>query len=149
MAHKDALLRLHEKLREKRDELRASLNQEMELGQRPRDVGDVGDDAVNDNEKELNSQLMAFESRELAQIERAIEMIRVGRFGDCELCQKKIPITRLNALPFTPFCVKCQEKVEAAGGDLDQFDIDWENAADFEFRMQEMDLTLGDLDQNA
>lgn len=149
MARKDALLRLHEKLREKRDELRASLNQEMELGQRPRDVGDVGDDAVNDNEKELNSQLMAFESRELAQIERAIEMIRVGRFGDCELCQKKIPITRLNALPFTPFCVKCQEKVEAAGGDLDQFDIDWENAADFEFRMQEMDLTLGDLDQHA
>lgn len=149
MARKDALLRLHEKLREKRDELRASLNQEMELGQRPRDVGDVGDDAVNDNEKELNSQLMAFESRELAQIERAIEMIRAGRFGDCELCQKKIPITRLNALPFTPFCVKCQEKVEEAGGDLDQFDIDWENAADFEFRMQEMDLTLGDLDQHS
>ncbi|MBD3673200.1 MAG: TraR/DksA family transcriptional regulator [Planctomycetaceae bacterium] len=149
MARKDALLRLHEKLREKRDELRDSLNQEMDLGQQSREVGDVGDDAVNDTEKELNSQLMAFESRELAQIERAIEMIRTGRFGDCELCQKKIPITRLNALPFTPFCVKCQEKVEQAGGDLDQFDIDWENAADFEFRMQEMDLTLGDLDQHS
>jgi len=148
MARKDALLRLHDKLREKRDELRETLSQEMELGQRPRDVGDVGDDAVNDNEKELNSQLMAFESRELVQIERAIEMIRVGRYGDCELCEKKIPITRLNALPFTPFCVKCQEKVEQAGGDLDQFDIDWENAADFEFRMQDMDLTLGDLDEH-
>jgi len=147
MARKDAVLRLHEKLREKRDEIRQTLNQEMERGQ-PRDVGDVGDDAFNDNEKELNSQLMAFESRELVQIERAIEMIRLGRYGDCELCQKKIPITRLNALPFTPFCVKCQEKVEQAGGDLDQFDIDWENATDFEFRMQEMDLTLGDLDQS-
>jgi DnaK suppressor protein len=148
MARNDALLRLHEKLREKRDEIRKMLNQERELGQSPRDVGDVGDDAFNDNEKELNSQLMAFESRELVQIERAIEMIRIGRYGDCELCQKKIPINRLNALPFTPLCVKCQEKVEQAGGDLDQFDIDWENAADFEFRMQEMDLTLGDLDQS-
>ena len=55
-----------------------TLNQEMERSQRPRDVGDVGDDAFNDNEKELNSQLMAFESRELVQIERAIEMIRIG-----------------------------------------------------------------------
>jgi len=36
--------------------------------------------------------------------------------------------------------------VEQAGGDLDQFDLNWENAADFEFRMQESELTLGDLD---
>jgi DnaK suppressor protein len=148
MARKDALIRLHQKLEAKRDELRETLTQEMELGQRPRDVGDVGDDAIDDTEKELNSQLMAFESRELAQIERALEMIRTGRYGDCELCHKKIPITRLNALPFTPLCVKCQEKVEQAGGDLDQFDLDWENAADFEFRMQESELTLGDLDVN-
>ena len=148
MSRKDAVIQLHEKLEAKRDELRETLNQEMELGQRPRDVGDVGDAAIDDTEKELNSQLMAFESRELAQIERALEMIRIGRFGDCELCHKKIPITRLNALPFTPFCVKCQEKVEQAGGDLDQFDLDWENAADFEVRMQESDLTLSDLDVN-
>ena len=59
---------------------------------------------------------MAFESRELVQIERAIEMIRIGRYGDCELCQKKIPINRLNALPFTPLCVKCQEKKDAENG---------------------------------
>ena len=32
MARKDALLRLHEKLREKRDEIRKMLNQERELG---------------------------------------------------------------------------------------------------------------------
>jgi DnaK suppressor protein len=148
MARKDALIRLHQKLEAKRYELRETLNQEMELGQRPRDVGDVGDDAIDDTEKELNSQLMAFESRELAQIERALEMIRIGRFGDCELCHKKIPIPRLNALPFAPFCVKCQEKVEQAGGELDQFDLNWESAADFEFRMQESELTLGDLDVN-
>lgn len=148
MARKDALIRLHQKLEAKRYELRETLQQEMELGQRPRDVGDVGDDAIDDTEKELNSQLMAFESRELAQIERALEMIRLGRFGDCELCHKKIPISRLNALPFTPFCVKCQEKVEQAGGELDQFDLNWENAADFEFRMQESELTLNDLDVN-
>lgn len=147
MARKDALLRLHQLLKAKRDDLRSKLSLEMELGQRPRDVGDLGDDAVDDNEKELNSQLVAFESRELAQIERALEMIRIGKYGDCEMCGKKIPIQRLNALPFTPLCVKCQEKVEAAGG-TEEFDLNWESAYEFEGRLSERDLTLSDLDQD-
>lgn len=147
MARHDSLLRLHAKLQAKRDQLRATLAQEIELGQRPRDVGDIGDDAIDDNEKELNSQLIAFESRELAQVERALTMIRVGRYGDCEICHKKIPIARLNALPFTPYCVKCQEKVELNGSDPSEYESDWEHAYEYEGRLNPSEMTIADLDQ--
>ena len=146
MARKDALLRLHKKLEEKRDELRQKLSLEMEYGQRPRDVGDIGDDAVDDNEKELNSQLVAFESRELAQVERAMEMIRTGRYGTCDICQKKIPIARLQALPFTPFCVQCQQKVEESGESMEDYHLNWESAYEYEGRLSEQEISLGDLD---
>lgn len=144
MSRKETLLRLHAKLKEKRDELRRTLSLEMEFGQRPRDVGDSGDDAVDDNEKELNSQLVAFESRELAQIERALEAIQNGRYGTCELCRKSIPIPRLRALPFTPFCVECQQKVEESGGNLDELGVNWESACEFEGRLSDVDVSLAD-----
>jgi DnaK suppressor protein len=147
MARSDSLLRLHSKLKAKRDELRDTLSQEIELGQRPRDVGDIGDDALDDNEKELNSQLVAFESRELAQVERALAMIREGRYGDCDICHKKIPIARLNALPFTPLCVKCQEKLESSGQNPNEYDSDWEHAYEYEGRMNPSEITIADLDQ--
>lgn len=147
MARSDSLLRLHAKLKAKRDELRDTLSQEIELGQRPRDVGDIGDDALDDNEKELNSQLVAFESRELVQVERALAMIREGRYGDCDICRKKIPIARLNALPFTPFCVKCQEKIELSGQNPSEYDSDWEHAYEYEGRMNPSEITIADLDQ--
>jgi DnaK suppressor protein len=146
MARSDSLLRLHKKLQEKRDELRETLAQEIELGQRPRDVGDIGDDALDDNEKELNSQLVAFESRELAQVERALAMIRKGRYGDCDHCHKKIPISRLNALPFTPFCVKCQELMEHNGHQPGDYESDWEHAYEYEGRLNPSEITIADLD---
>ena len=146
MARSDSLLRLHTKLKAKRDELRDTLSQEIELGQRPRDVGDIGDDALDDNEKELNSQLVAFESRELAQVERALAMIREGRYGDCDICHKKIPIARLNALPFTPVCVKCQEQVELNRGNSGEYDSDWEHAYEYEGRLNQSEITIADLD---
>ncbi len=145
MTRKDTLLRLHQKLEEKRDELRRLISLEREWGEKPRDVGDIGDEALDDSEKELNSQLEAFECRELAQIERALELIRTGRYGACEACRKSIPIERLRALPFTPLCIRCQQQAEEAGGTFDDAGVSWEGACDFEGRMSDADVSLGDL----
>lgn len=145
MSRKDALLRLHQRLTEKRDQLRQMLSFELEQGRRPRDVGDIGDDAVNDNETELNSQIIAFETEELTQIERALEMIRTGQYGSCEECRKSIPIERLRALPFTSFCIRCQEREENGGNARDSGDVNWESACEFEGRFSEREVSLHDL----
>lgn len=146
MTRKDALLRLRERLIAKRESLRRKLSDDLSQGLPSSGGGDVGDAANDGAQNELNSQLAALESRELNQIERAIELMRDGRYGVCEICEESIPITRLKALPFTPLCVGCQRAQEArVPGDDDQ-DADWESAYEHEGRMSEKEFSLGDFD---
>lgn len=148
MARKDSLLLLHKRLVTKRDALRRKLAEENDLDIPKGWAGgrDVADTANEGAEAELDSQLAALESRELAQIEQAIALIREGRYGKCEMCERAIPIARLKALPFTTLCVECQREAEfirAEGGDLE---VDWSSAYEHEGRMSEKEITIGDLD---
>ena len=148
MARKDALLRLHERLIVKRAALRIKLADELNLSHHSSHCGsgDIGDAANDGAQNELDSQLASLESRELAQVERAIELIREGRYGTCEFCDQVIPIARLNALPYTPVCVNCQRMQEEMGHDGSDFDPNWETAFEHEGRMNDKELTLGDFD---
>lgn len=147
MARKDALLRLHKRLIAKRDALRDKLAEEGRLEEPPRGAGgDVGDAAIDGAQNELNSQLKALESRELVQIERAIELIREGRYGRCEVCGGRIPIARLKALPYTLMCVECQRLQEEHGRGGEDEDVDWSSAYEHEGRLSDREFTLGDLD---
>jgi RNA polymerase-binding transcription factor DksA len=38
-------------------------------------------------------------------VEWALEKIDNGTYGICEVCGRSIPIARLDALPYTTFCV--------------------------------------------
>ena len=49
---------------------------------------------------------------ELEAIERALDRIRHNRYGLCEGCRGRIPPRRLSALPATPHCRDCAERVE-------------------------------------
>src|SRR5262249_32620859 len=49
---------------------------------------------------------------ELQEIERALARIERHTFGFCEGCRKAIPPGRLAALPATPYCRDCAERVE-------------------------------------
>jgi len=151
MARKDALLRLHERLISKRDALRKKLAEEMNVSLPASwtGSGDVGDAASEGAEAELDSQLAALESRELAQIEQAIEKIRDGRYGLCEACERPIPIERLRAIPDTTHCISCQRQMEEMGGRGENGDIDWESAYEHEGRLNDRELTIGDLDIEA
>jgi DnaK suppressor protein len=150
MARNDALLRLHERLVAKRDSLRKKLAEEFNVSvkflSRISRGGDVGDAASDGASDEVNSQLAALESRELNQIERALQMMREGRYGMCEICEKAIPITRLNALPFTPLCIDCQRRHEQSGHSEYETHADWESAYEHEGRLNDQELTLGDFD---
>ncbi len=145
MTRKDALLRLHERLVAKRDSLRKKLSEDLSIVP----VSTTGDeaDAANDGaQNELNTQLAALESRELLQVERAIAMIRQGRYGKCEICEQPIPIERLKALPFTPVCITCQRVQEQMSNNAGADDADWESAFELEGRMRDRELTLDDVD---
>lgn len=143
MSRKDALLRLHQRLTARRDALRKKLNGDKRPVQK--DVGDLGDVASEGATSELNSQLASLETRELRSIERAVLMIREGRYGICEGCESNIPIARLQALPFTVLCVDCQRNDEEIGGDKDD-EIDWSGACEYEGRFgSDREITIDDL----
>ncbi len=42
----------------------------------------------------------------------ALVRIDEGTYGKCEQCRHVIPRVRLNAIPFTPYCVQCERDRE-------------------------------------
>jgi DnaK suppressor protein len=118
MARKDALLRLHSRLVARRDALRKALNGDLDSYREFAAldvVGDSVDAAVDTANEEISSQIVEIESRELEQIERALERIVEGVYGRCEFCGGKIAEARLNALPYTNTCIDCQRENERHG----------------------------------
>jgi DnaK suppressor protein len=126
MTKKQLSQRIERILIRRRDALRQTLS--GELGQfntfEERFVGDSVDVALDTNYRVINSELAEFESRELAQIQRALERLREGRYGVCEGCGKNIPMVRLEALPYATMCIQCQTLCEhgSSAGPLEE---DW------------------------
>lgn len=151
MARRDALLRLHKSLIDRRDALLRRIGGGLkDLLHRSGGSGDSADQAFDSSGEEVTSQLAELESRELVRIERSLERLKQGIYGVCEGCQKKIPMARLNALPFSTTCIECQREMEihgdwivVAGG------ADWERVSDSEARMKEpreVDLSQIEMD---
>ncbi len=116
--NKDALLRLHSRLVKRRDALRKALTGDLDSLREYAStfqVGDSVDAAVDTANDEISSQLAELESRELEQIEHALQRIVKGVYGRCEFCGEKIAEARLNALPYTNTCIDCQRENERHG----------------------------------
>jgi DnaK suppressor protein len=118
MARKDALLNLRAILVRRRDALRSALAGDLSLLKelRSESPGDVIDAAYDTAQDEISSQLAEVESRELASIENALERMKTGAYGLCEVCNGKIPMARLTALPYATMCISCQRDLERSGG---------------------------------
>ncbi|OJW15846.1 MAG: conjugal transfer protein TraR [Planctomycetales bacterium 71-10] len=118
MARKDALLRLTSRLVARRDALRKALSGDLDAFRKFSEAGGVGDNidaAVDSANDEISSRLVEIESRELGQIEHALQRIAAGVYGRCEFCGGKISEPRLNALPYTNSCIDCQRENERLG----------------------------------
>ncbi len=76
------------------------------------EIGDIYDVASNERERELSLTLGDRDREKLADIEDALERIRVNTYGECEECGEPIAEDRLMALPFTRVCVECQSRTE-------------------------------------
>jgi len=117
MSRKDSLVNLRQILLKRRDALRSALAGDLSLLKelRSQSSSDVVDAALDSAQDEISSQLAEVESRELANIENALERIREGKYGSCEGCAVKIPLARLNALPYATLCIECQREAEKNG----------------------------------
>jgi DnaK suppressor protein len=119
MARRDALLRLHKTLLARGDALRRALAGELQDLRKFRSsasTGDTADAAFDSGNEELHSQLAELEARELNQIERALARMKQGTYGLCEFCQCKIPVARLNALPYTHIPISICRSVRGRSG---------------------------------
>ena len=108
-------MRLHKSLVTRRSDLRNKLADELSNMRNFRagdNTGDSADVAFETGSDEMSSQLAAIDARELNQIERALARMKQGTYGLCEHCQCKIPVARLNALPYSTTCIDCKREME-------------------------------------
>lgn len=75
-----------------------------DLSSMPLHMADLGTDNY---EQEFSLSLLHNEELVLDEIEGALERIEEGQYGLCVSCSQRIPKTRLKAIPYTPYCVKC------------------------------------------
>lgn len=61
---------------------------------------------------EMQVALMDRQSRQVAQIEAALERLARGEYGFCHDCEEFIGLARLKALPFAHRCSACQTRAE-------------------------------------
>jgi DnaK suppressor protein len=152
MARRDALLRLHKSLLARRNDLRKKLAGELaDLREfkAADSTGDSADAAFESGSDEMASQLAELDARELHQIDRALHRLKQGTYGICEGCQAKIPVSRLNALPYTTFCIDCQREREKYPDWDDRRDADWERVSEADLPIEhQRDLRLSDLEMD-
>src|SRR3954454_3151126 len=122
MKRNELLKETEMRLRGRRDALRRALAGDMTSlrSQHDETVGDEIDAAIATEQAELRSQMASFESRELAQIESALDRIRHGRYGRCETCDRAIAPVRLKALPYATECIACARRDERRGVGADR-----------------------------
>jgi DnaK suppressor protein len=101
-------------LRKKQQELVDSYQRDKAAGNAQPDDGiqDLADKAASAYSKELNFSLSDTERNLLMSIEEALGRIDEGTFGTCTNCGNTIGEKRLSAVPWTSFCIDCQELQE-------------------------------------
>lgn len=115
-AQKEALLELRDKLLPNmqdvtRDHLRSGAsNVSSSSGQH---IGDAGSEA---EVRDLTIRLLGKDREQLFEIDAALERIRLGYYGICEISLDPIPKKRLQVRPFCRLTVKCQEEFEKKYG---------------------------------
>lgn len=72
----------------------------------------MADMATDNFDREFNLELASKEQKGLNLVDHALRKIKEGTYGVCENCDKPIPVKRLQAVPYAPYCIKCQEEEE-------------------------------------
>ena len=74
------------------------------------EVGDPLDKATTSNGKSTTFEESNLEWQTLVQVREALGRIQDGTFGSCIDCGRVIETPRLEAIPWTPYCLDDQER---------------------------------------
>ena len=91
---------------------------ELSAGLRNRDdiaiekTPDAIDEVQLAGERELAIRNLDRESNLLRNVKGALARIADGSYGVCMHCEEDIKIKRLDAVPWTKYCIKCQEAAD-------------------------------------
>src|SRR5207253_2939076 len=101
-------------LRRKQQDRLDSYERDKAAGNQQPDDGiqDLADKAASAYSKELNFSLSDGERNLLMLIEEAFTRVKDDTYGTCTNCGNVIGDKRLLAVPWTPFCIDCQELQE-------------------------------------
>jgi len=112
---KKKLEQFKKRLEDRQHELRRAVNRTAQDG-READVdaaaADIADRAASSYTKEFLFHQSNNDRQLLQMVEGALARIREGSFGQCISCGEDINPKRLEAVPWTRFCIECQEKME-------------------------------------
>ena len=76
------------------------------------DFSSYAESGTDNFERETALNIASGESTWLNEVSDALRRIKNGTFGNCEECESKIPVKRLEVFPSARYCVKCQEEFE-------------------------------------
>ncbi len=98
-------------LTKKREELNRNLSGTKEERQETDFGRDEGDRATASISREMTFQQKAQYRGLLMLVEAAMGRINQGTFGDCLNCGQEISAKRLSAVPWSRYCITCQELI--------------------------------------
>jgi DnaK suppressor protein len=73
---------------------------------------DALDEVQNAAERELAIRNLDRESNLLRNVRAALHRMNDGMYGICLHCEEDISPKRLNAVPWAPYCIACQETAD-------------------------------------
>jgi DnaK suppressor protein len=112
---KKKLEEFRKKLETRQQELRKSVVQTEEDG-RAADSADVAQDIADRASSSYQKEFLFHRSNNdrqmLQMVDGALARVREGSYGECISCGNDIEARRLEAVPWTRYCLVCQEKLE-------------------------------------
>ncbi len=108
--HYRMLLDLHSHLRNQKSQLMKDAVEEYTGIQR--EMADVG---TNSYDHDWALSMISSEQSALYEIEQALNRMKNGTYGICELTGKPIPLERLNAIPWARFTAQAERELEKRG----------------------------------
>jgi DnaK suppressor protein len=109
-----SLKRYEEQLHQQQRALEKSMQTTVAQGRETAadEIQDAADQAVQSYQKELLFSQGTKGHYQLTLIKQALQRLYDGSFGECVQCETRINERRLEALPWTPYCIDCQKKLE-------------------------------------
>ncbi len=104
--HQSRLIRLRKRLTQELGHTEDALREDVLA---PGEISSVGTHQADHDSEGLDEKIAIAQNEEqmLKDVEAALERIEAGTYGVCQECGRAIAQERLQAIPYTPWCIDC------------------------------------------